>query len=98
MSLRVKLYDTMHSFFPHLSLSLVTKMNLLKSCCNTVNYYHKALHLGCCSSPRSASAYPHSFLANSYFSVYNLDLAKPRFGETIPPKINQFFRIFSITQ
>ena len=21
-----------------------------------VNYYHKALHLGCCSSPRSASA------------------------------------------
>ena len=22
-----------------------------------VNYYHKALHLGCCSSPRSASAY-----------------------------------------
>ena len=20
-----------------------------------VNYYHKALHLGCCSSPRSAS-------------------------------------------
>ena len=23
----------------------------------TVNYYHKALHLGCCSSPRSASGY-----------------------------------------
>ena len=22
-----------------------------------VNYYHKALHLGCCSSPRSASAF-----------------------------------------
>ena len=22
-----------------------------------VNYYHKALHLGCCSSPRSPSAY-----------------------------------------
>ena len=22
-----------------------------------VNYYHKALHLGCCSSPRSASSY-----------------------------------------
>ena len=22
-----------------------------------VNYYHKALHLGCCSSPRSASVY-----------------------------------------
>ena len=23
-----------------------------------VNYYHTALHLGCCSSPRSASDYP----------------------------------------
>ena len=23
-----------------------------------VNYYHKALHLGCCSSPRSASRNP----------------------------------------
>ena len=22
---------------------------------SAVNYYHKALHLGCCSSPRSAS-------------------------------------------
>ena len=22
-----------------------------------VNYYHKALHLGCCSSPRSASGF-----------------------------------------
>ena len=26
----------------------------------TVNYYHKALHLGCCSSPRSASALDNS--------------------------------------
>ena len=24
--------------------------------CGYVNYYHKALRLGCCSSPRSASA------------------------------------------
>ena len=26
-----------------------------------VNYYHKALHLGCCSSPRSASTICESF-------------------------------------
>ena len=26
-------------------------------CLEAVNYYHKALHLGCCSSPRSASAF-----------------------------------------
>ena len=25
--------------------------------CFVINYYHKALHLGCCSSPRSASDY-----------------------------------------
>ena len=32
-----------------------------------VNYYHKELHLGCCSSPRSASAYIIlSFLSQSY--------------------------------
>ena len=26
----------------------------------TVIYYHKALHLGCCSSPRSASVYDYT--------------------------------------
>ena len=32
---------------------------LTKNCVTlpAVNYYHKALHLGCCSSPRSASAF-----------------------------------------
>ena len=33
-----------------------------------VNYYHKALHLGCCSSPRSASVFEprDSYKENSY--------------------------------
>ena len=33
-----------------------------------VNYYHKALHLGCCSSPRSASAI---IKINFFASYYN---------------------------
>ena len=34
-----------------------------------VNYYHKALHLGCCSSPRSASA-PCYFILDIVFIKY----------------------------
>ena len=30
-----------------------------------VNYYHKALHLGCCSSPRSASGISLDWVSNS---------------------------------
>ena len=35
--------------------------------CSTlaVNYYHKALHLGCCSSPRSASGLSAMVVASS---------------------------------
>ena len=32
------------------------KWSTLLTIWSTVNYYHKALHLGCCSSPRSTSA------------------------------------------
>ena len=34
-----------------------------------VNYYHKALHLGCCSSPRSASDSNEHKLPN-YIGIY----------------------------
>ena len=38
-----------------------------------VNYYHKALHLGCCSSPRSASeSRYYSTKTESYYRVYHL--------------------------
>ena len=56
----------------------------IKGCCNiqdgvlcdnssrleAINYYHKALHLGCCSSPRSASDVPSQVLIN--FFIGNL--------------------------
>ena len=49
----------------HCCPSLVVQ-RLIQDCCNiqdgvlpAVNYYHKALHLGCCSSPRSASDRSH---------------------------------------
>ena len=35
-------------------------LGLLQHLLPAVNYYHKALHLGCCSSPRSASAKSYS--------------------------------------
>ena len=34
--------------------------------CEVVNYYHKELHLGCCSSPRSSSAQVSSYFKVSY--------------------------------
>ena len=37
-------------------LTIITKHSILDVAV-AVNYYHKALHLGCCSSPRSVSAY-----------------------------------------
>ena len=53
---------------PYLELCKLLKMLILaniiikdmvyarsKDMLEAVNYYHKALHLGCCSSPRSAS-------------------------------------------
>ena len=49
----------------HLVLSIIIqecKQTVIRRCCNmqdgalpAINYYHKALHLGCCSSPISAS-------------------------------------------
>ena len=45
----------------------------IQDCCNiqhglpAVNYYHKVLHLGCCSSPRSASGI--SYYSLPFFSV-----------------------------
>ena len=36
-----------------------------------VNYYHKALHLGCCSSPRSASADAEILSAKASFKKIN---------------------------
>ena len=38
-----------------------------------VNYYHKALHLGCCSSPRSASGndHPRTFLEKLTLALHN---------------------------
>ena len=49
----------------HLVLSIIIqerKQTVIRCCCNmqdgalpAINYYHKALHLGCCSSPISAS-------------------------------------------
>ena len=35
-----------------------------------VNYYHKALHLGCCSSPRSAPGFYLPVLLNEYSIVF----------------------------
>ena len=35
---------------------------------SAVNYYHKALHLGCCSSPRSAADYIHITDGSNYSS------------------------------
>ena len=35
---------------------------------SAVNYYHKALHLGCCSSPRSAADYIHTTDGSNYSS------------------------------
>ena len=42
-----------------------------------VNYYHKTLHLGCCSSPRSASDYGNGFivspqLKNATFTIIGM--------------------------
>ena len=34
-----------------------TATSKMESFVITVNYFHKVLHLGCCSSPRSASEY-----------------------------------------
>ena len=45
----IKNCSTSLQAFPLRSLSLYPLSE-------AVNYYHKALHLGCCSSPRSASA------------------------------------------
>ena len=55
---------------------------LSSSLLEAVNYYHKELHLGCCSSPRSASASclscllfrPFPFLLSSTFFVFHLKL------------------------
>ena len=44
-----------------------------------VNYYHKALHLGCCSSPRSASANVPNFeilVRDHPFSMNNIYFEK----------------------
>ena len=39
---------------------------------SAVSYYHKALHLGCCSSPRSAFAFrKHILLQEDYFNNMN---------------------------
>ena len=35
-----------------------------------VNYYHKTLHLGCCSSPRSASDLTESKIFRTDFHLY----------------------------
>ena len=45
----IKNCSTSLQAFPFRSLSLYPLPE-------AVNYYHKAFHLGCCSSPRSASA------------------------------------------
>ena len=55
-----------------------------KGCCNiqdgalcdnswrlkAINYYHKALHLGCCSSPRSASGKKESLTTSKFSSLF----------------------------
>ena len=40
------------------------------------NYYHKALYLGCCSSPRSASDFTRFSINNTFISNVSLKLAK----------------------
>ena len=36
-------------------MAMILQSRLLQEKPEAVNYYNKALHLGCCSSPRSAS-------------------------------------------
>ena len=43
-------------------LTIITKRSILEA----ANYYHKALHPGCCSSPRSASNHK----GKSYFTFF----------------------------
>ena len=43
------------------SSPIITMANKRSLLLLTVNYYHKALHLGCCSSPRSASTTEYKF-------------------------------------
>ena len=49
--------DCLHRSGPRTAAT--SKMELFVMIVNgsAVNYYHKELQLGCCSSPRSASAY-----------------------------------------
>ena len=54
-----------------------------------VNYYHKALHLGCCSSPRSTSA----LLGKSEITIGNVTkgVAKGEF-----PLVHIFHGFYSL--
>ena len=43
---------------------------------NPINYYHKELHLGCCSSPRSASEYLYDRMLSTTMTQLRIQLWK----------------------
>ena len=57
-----------------------------------VNYYHKVLHLGCCSSPRSVSDYLEANLKYERIQKFYFELP-PKFCTEIPTFLVYFFWI-----
>ena len=49
---------------------------------SAVNYYHKVLHLGCCSSPRSASNFNKFDMDNTNSTPINISMFKVRNRDT----------------
>ena len=64
-------------------LEAVVQICSVKQVFLAVNYYHKALHLGCCSSPRSASVH---LIIRTYFTHL-----KPLFHFLSPLKTSENF-------
>ena len=60
-----------------------------------VNYYHKPLHLGCCSSPRSASVNHKRLLAK--LKVHGFERAAPKLMQNFITdryrKVNNFYSL-----